>query len=89
MQRQQVVPNTVTYNTSISACAKAGLYARAQQLHAQMQAAGVPDDVFTLTALITGGLGWAGRACAGRACNGCSGSVVGDKEQAGAARPVG
>jgi pentatricopeptide repeat protein len=57
MQRQpQAAPNAVTYNTLISACAKAGLYAKAQQLHGQMQAAGVPDDVFTLTALITGEL---------------------------------
>ena len=55
MQRQpQASPNAVTYNTLISACAKAGLYAKAQQLHGQMQAAGEPDDVFTLTALITG-----------------------------------
>lgn len=55
MQRAGQPPNAVTYNTLISACAKAGLYARAQRLHAEMQAAGIPDDVFTLTALITGG----------------------------------
>jgi len=30
MRRQGVAPNTVTYNTLVSACAKAGLYARAQ-----------------------------------------------------------
>ena len=30
MRRNNVAPNTVTYNTMVSACAKAGLYARAQ-----------------------------------------------------------
>ena len=54
MQRAGAPLNAVTYNTMISACAKAGLYARAQKLHAEMQAAGVADDVFTLTGLITG-----------------------------------
>ena len=62
MQRQAgagagaAAPNAVTYNTLISACAKAGRYARAQALHADMVAAGIPGDAFTLTALITGAL---------------------------------
>ena len=61
MQRRgQAPPNAVTFNTLISACAKAGRYAKARELHAAMAAAGIPEDVFTLSALITGvrGGGW-------------------------------
>jgi pentatricopeptide repeat protein len=54
MRRRGQHPNAVTYNTLISACAKAGRYAKAQELHAAMVDAGLADDVFTLTALITG-----------------------------------
>ena len=42
-----------SYNTLISSLAKAGRCAEAVHLHARMQREGIPDDVWTLTALIT------------------------------------
>ncbi len=46
-------PNAVTYNTLISACAKAGRCREAFELHAKMRRSNVPDDTFTLSALIS------------------------------------
>eukprot|EP00887_Chlorella_sp_A99_P005379 scaffold1.g5379.t1 len=48
-----VRPNAVTYNTLISSLGKAGRCQHALELYARMQHEGVPDDVWTLTALIT------------------------------------
>lgn len=42
----------VTYNTVLSACAKAGMFDRAMQLYKQMKAERLHPDIFTLTSLI-------------------------------------
>jgi pentatricopeptide repeat protein len=47
-----VAPSLVTYNTVISACAKAGLWPDARRLADEMAEAGIAPDVFTLCALV-------------------------------------
>jgi len=47
-----VEPSLVTYNTVISACAKAGLWPDARRLADEMAEAGIAPDVFTLCALV-------------------------------------
>jgi pentatricopeptide repeat domain-containing protein 1 len=53
MRKRGRAPNTITYNTVISALGKAGRYDDVVRLHREMQKAGVPDDVFTLTGILT------------------------------------
>jgi pentatricopeptide repeat domain-containing protein 1 len=48
-----VQPTAVTYNTVISALAKAGQWEQANTIHNEMVEKGMRDDAFTLTALIT------------------------------------
>lgn len=48
-----VQPTAVTYNTVISALAKAGRWEEANTIHNEMVGKGMRDDAFTLTALIT------------------------------------
>jgi len=48
-----VQPTVVTYNTVISALAKAGRWEQANTVHNEMVGKGMRDDAFTLTALIT------------------------------------
>ena len=47
-----VEPSLVTYNTVISACAKAGMWPEARSLADDMADAGIAPDVFTLCALV-------------------------------------
>lgn len=47
-----MVPSLVTYNTAISACAKAGMWVEARGLADAMAAANIAPDDFTLCALV-------------------------------------
>lgn len=50
MQQLGVAPNTVTYNTLISACARGGQIAWSRQMFKRMEKAQVPRDTVTYSA---------------------------------------
>lgn len=52
MGSDTLAPTRVTYNTVLSACAKAGMHERAMQLYREMQAQHLQPDIFTLTSLL-------------------------------------
>lgn len=45
-------PCLITYNTVLSACAKAGMYDKAMEMYQDMQQQQLIPDIFTLTSLI-------------------------------------
>lgn len=49
----EVCPNSISYNTAISACGKAGRWHEAMFLKEKMQHADLPMDVVTLSSLVT------------------------------------
>ena len=50
--RPEAAPSLVTFNTLMSACAKAGLYNRVGQLFRDLRERDITPDVYTLAALI-------------------------------------